>query len=1101
MMHNLPKGCNSLFAKRGLTAKGRNNAFVFLLFLFSLLSSHFSKAQYYNGSYLNYGRSRVQYYTDKFVWSFYRFEKYDVYFYTGGKNLAEYTARYAQKRLPEIERLLNIENTGRIQFVVYNRQSHFIQSNVGLNTESAEQNATEVSPVQGQKVFVYFDGNHANLEKQISEGIARVLFNNFMFGNSLRERLRYMPVNNIPEWYTEGLFAYAASPWSVEDDNKMRAAMRNPRFFKLSKLSGKDSRLAGLSIWNFIAQNYGENIISKIVYMTKMGRSANNGFVYILGLNINALTAEWINFYDKQYPPAEDSLRVEAKGFDSAPFKKDRKYYGFTMGQNNTGYDTYYAYVVNRMGRYKVYIDYIKLNHQAYSRPVKVYKGGDRIEQAIDASYPLLTWAPGDSVLTMLVEKKGELWLIDYHTQTKQREQKPVYHFDKITAMQYMPNGQDLLLSAVRDGITDLYIYNRPSNTYKPLTNDKPDDLTPLYFNNAVVFSSNRNNDTLKPKQPQHLVAPYTDLFRLPLQNNTKVLQRITYTPQTNEYNPIVFDSAHIAFIGELSGIPNRYTAKFDSVLASIDTTEHYRFTSEIASKSNYRFSLLEQSSNSTGNAAALLFSLDKCAYGYITDKQDDSTTATPVKTYYAKNGRDTTWKKYKNIPGNERIKVFEDDTSKKDNSIDINNYEFEDEKGKRKKEALPPLSLVDTTIITDTFRLPKQRIYLTSFYTEGFNAKFDRNFINQGYQPFSPGGYNNPSINGLIKIQLRDVMEDYRITGAFRLSTTLVGNEYLVRIENLKHRLDRELILHRMGVQQGFDNTRRDLIHQIIGGVRYPFMQTLWVKGQLLGRMDRTVFTGATENTLKRPNEFAYWGALNTEAVYDNTVRAGTNILFGTRIKAWAEFYYRFDKKKNNTTVIGVDFRHYLPIHRTFILAIRAAASTSFGAGKLMYYMGGVDGAIIPRIDNDANIDNTQRYLFQALANGVRGFGQNVRNGNTFVMASAELRFPLFKYLLNTNVRSEVLNSFQLTAFFDAGSAYVGLNPYSETNTLETNNIQQGPLNIVVKTQREPFIAGFGGGLRTKIMGYFLRADFARGIENGNVGKLKFYLSVGTDF
>ena len=47
------------------------------------------KAQYYNGSNINFGKSRVQFYTDKFVWSYYRFNRFDTYFYTGGKNLAE----------------------------------------------------------------------------------------------------------------------------------------------------------------------------------------------------------------------------------------------------------------------------------------------------------------------------------------------------------------------------------------------------------------------------------------------------------------------------------------------------------------------------------------------------------------------------------------------------------------------------------------------------------------------------------------------------------------------------------------------------------------------------------------------------------------------------------------------------------------------------------------------------------------------------------------------------------------------------------------------------------------------------------------------------
>ena len=43
-----------------------------------------------------------------------------------------------------------------------------------------------------------------------------------------------------------------------------------------------------------------------------------------------------------------------------------------------------------------------------------------------------------------------------------------------------------------------------------------------------------------------------------------------------------------------------------------------------------------------------------------------------------------------------------------------------------------------------------------------------------------------------------------------------------------------------------------------------------------------------------------------------------------------------------------------------------------------------------------------------------LRGFKENVRNGNSFVLANAELRFPVFTYLINSPIRSEVIRNFQ---------------------------------------------------------------------------------------
>jgi hypothetical protein len=43
--------------------------------------------------------------------------------------------------------------------------------------------------------------------------------------------------------------------------------------------------------------------------------------------------------------------------------------------------------------------------------------------------------------------------------------------------------------------------------------------------------------------------------------------------------------------------------------------------------------------------------------------------------------------------------------------------------------------------------------------------------------------------------------------------------------------------------------------------------------------------------------------------------------------------------------------------------------------------------------------------------------------------------------------------------------------------------------------------VEGFGGGLRSRILGYFLRGDLAWGVEDGRIRKPIFYLSLSLDF
>ena len=120
---------------------------------FCFLGAQTLNAQFYNGTQTEFGKNRVQY--DHFEWQFYRFEKFETYFYTGGKELAIHTSEYVNKQLKKHEDFLDFANEERLQFIVYNKQSHFRQSNIGLSS-GEDYNIGGVTTIVGSKVFIYF---------------------------------------------------------------------------------------------------------------------------------------------------------------------------------------------------------------------------------------------------------------------------------------------------------------------------------------------------------------------------------------------------------------------------------------------------------------------------------------------------------------------------------------------------------------------------------------------------------------------------------------------------------------------------------------------------------------------------------------------------------------------------------------------------------------------------------------------------------------------------------------------------------------------------------------------------------------------------------
>ena len=56
-------------------------------------------------------------------------------------------------------------------------------------------------------------------------------------------------------------------------------------------------------------------------------------------------------------------------------------------------------------------------------------------------------------------------------------------------------------------------------------------------------------------------------------------------------------------------------------------------------------------------------------------------------------------------------------------------------------------------------------------------------------------------------------------------------------------------------------------------------------------------------------------------------------------------------------------------------------------------------------------------------------------------------------------------------------------------------------PLTIKITSQQEPLVGGLGWGLRSRVLGYFVRTDWAWGYENGEFQPRMFYLSLNLDF
>ncbi|MFN3875281.1 MAG: hypothetical protein ACK4L7_05160, partial [Flavobacteriales bacterium] len=79
-------------------------------------------------------------------------------------------------------------------------------------------------------------------------------------------------------------------------------------------------------------------------------------------------------------------------------------------------------------------------------------------------------------------------------------------------------------------------------------------------------------------------------------------------------------------------------------------------------------------------------------------------------------------------------------------------------------------------------------------------------------------------------------------------------------------------------------------------------------------------------------------------------------------------------------------------------------------------------------------------------------------------------------------------------------GTAWTGRDPYAEDNSFNRVVIRRNPLTITLLSKREPIIGSYGFGLRTRLLGYYVRADWAWGIDDGVRLPRVFHFSLSLD-
>ncbi|MEM6319764.1 MAG: hypothetical protein AAF960_18980 [Bacteroidota bacterium] len=1172
------------------------------------------------GPQIQFGKNRVQYHQDYDEWLMYESRNFITYWYGEGRFIGQSVVQLAEYDFEEIQSILEHRLNNKIEIIVYTDLTDLKQTNIG--SEEAFENTSGQTKIVGNKMFIHFDGNHNHLRREIREGVASVYLNAMLFGSNLQEIVQNAVLLSLPDWFKDGLVAYIGQEWNTSLDNQLRDILARKEHKDFTDLVQDYPQLVGQSVWYYINQNYGKATVSNLLYLTRINRSIESGFLYVLGNSYEQTLEDWQKFYEKRYSEEvktmqapEEGRRIDIKNKFNVPLTELKV---SPSGQ-------YIAYALNEIGKYKVYV------HDLISGERRMVKkfGFKNVFQATDYNYPLLAWNPSGFELAIMWEKRDVIQLSKYDLNTKEtftEEMDPQYQ--RVYSMDYV-NNVDMVLSATVRGFADIFYYRSNVRATSRITNDFYDDLNAVVVKvrnkKGILFASNRDTTSLATAKLDTVLPIKTyDIYYYDLETKSKELVRVTNTPFANERQPLGIDSTYFAFLSDETGIYNRkygyledYVAYLEQVIQIRNATEDVVIPVDSVwenkdsvivdttfirpviktravnhTASNLSRNLIAQHKSTRTNKMVELLYLNGAYQAYV-GVASPETVVTPTLTNYKSqqvilSSRKTSTSIGQKPADSTPIKIteteertpttqpstqpdeesggylfesgFEDPEPKKESlpaktePIDqkeeeyLFQSEFDDtpktvdrpqeavaekpQRASRSDEVViePPTETISLEAIAKEnpnqksvtkFRPARITPYRLKFRTDYVTTSLDNSLLYGGLESpaANPEGFQTPVPGILIKTNFKDLFEDYEFELGARFPTSFDGDEYFLTFKNKKKRLDKTFTAYRKTSRFTVNNNiiapERTRAVVLLGQAQFSYPLDIFrsIRGIVNLRNDKLIQLSTDAQALGEPTTNQQRAGVRLEYVFDNTLDVSLNIKNGTRYKVFGEVVKRFDLSvldgfnfdvpSGAMGILGVDARHYQRIARHSVLATRFNAATSFGSEKILYYLGGVENWLFPSFNNDIPSPVGNDFSYQTLAANLRGFRQNIRNGNSYALINTELRIPLFRYFYRSTPRSSFLRNFQIVGFFDVGTAWQGLSPFEEDNPLNTVTIERpnNPVSLKVNFFRDPIVAGYGAGIRTMLFGYFLKLDYAWGIETRVIQEPRLYLSMGTDF
>jgi len=1021
--------------------------------------------------YSQFGKNKVQY--DSYNWSYLQSENMDIYFYTGGENLAEFAAPIGEQALKDICKVLNWRLRKRVTLVVYNSHSDFQQTNVTLSYLS--EGIGGFTELFKNRAVVPFEGSYYDFWHVIRHELVHVVVNDMIYGGNVQSIISGRVRLNIPLWMNEGLAEYISYGWTAQTDLIMRDIALNSNIPNIEHLDYYSAYQGGNSVYRFIAEKYGIEKIGQIWAQMKSRGSADKGLKNAIGMDMKNLTDQWHRWMRTEYwPDVADRDEIQEIAVKLTDHKKLKNY--FNTGPAISPLGDKIALMSNRKG----YAD-IFLISAVDGKVIKRLVRGQRTPDLEELKWlnPRLSWSPDGKKITIAVKSGGRDALIIVDVATKKRQRLVFEDLEEIFTAAWSPEGNSIAFVGLKNGRTDLYLYNLDSSHLAQITNDEFPDFEPAWSPDGkkIVFSSQHpaENDTLP--ELVHIVGMkylQTDLYCVDL--TTKHITRLTDSPWSENYPVWAHNRDAIIYTSDHHGISNLY-------IMDMATRESRAITNVLTgvfqpslSKDDLRLVFAGYADNGW----------DIYSISNPLDLWNDQKEIKP--TVFAK----TLMESWENPDAHDRFKFpspgeMRTTRSRSMREVDnfthyvfapnYNNYEAAEEQ--------------DSTML-DTGITPMDSMRQTSsngkYPIIPYKTRFSLDMV------YSQAGYSNLwGLQGSTVFSFSDILGNHQLTFGTEMYIDLENSDYYLSYLYLAKRTNWGLTgfhtanfwyysyfymyrLRNYGIDFSISRPSSHYSRVEFGATSYNVEQKLIF-----------TMTGETRSTYKISTILPRIGF-----VFDNSLWGYLCPIDGWRARVDFIASPKYRKNSIGFYSMQADIRRYLKVNMDYSFGLRLSTGFSNGKNAQRFFLGGEDNWVNYQYRNDIfRNDSTlaENIYFSDFITPLRGALYYERVGDRYFLFNLEFRYPFVKYLSLGWPLPIILGGIQGTTYLDFGSTWYD------------NELHPFRSDPVRGFMMDDLVAGYGFGSRI-YLGYFvLKIDVAWRFDFYRTYSPRWYFSLGTDF